>query len=241
MSSTDLNTATILSMLAKAIEETSESIISDSEATSLTHKIHSDSPWMMHIAKSMLDEDRPNKGEMLCSGFARPQRLVPVLVSDIFGLNKPGEMHLERVSRPVKVFFKRRKIKYRLLSVQFHLITSSGETVPNVPFEITPHYTVHPYQLLGPSKTGTVYAGASYLKGRTNAVSQEDGLVDFSRGFFTNGTSELPNGKLHLLIRSPNPKITPFLIENVCVRSKRIKIREDISEKEKREEMLLSS
>jgi len=50
--------------------------------------------------------------------------------------------------------------------------------------------------------------------------------VDFSKVFFTNSTSEVPSGKLHLLITSSDLCIAPFLLRDISVRSKRIRILE---------------
>jgi len=108
----------------------------------------------------------------------------------------------------------------------------TGPNPPSASFRIEPHYAVSPYQVLEVSKTGEWQTGASFLKGNTAVESGLEGIVDFSKVFFTNRTSELPHSKLHLLVISSDPRISPFLLRDICVRSKRVHVREDLEANE---------
>ena len=108
----------------------------------------------------------------------------------------------------------------------------AGPNPPSASFRIEPHYAVPPYQVLEPSKTGKWHTGTSFLKGNTAVESGLAGIVDFSKVFFTNRTSELPMSKLHLLVTSSDPRIAPFLLRDIGVRSKRVHIRADLEANE---------
>ena len=106
------------------------------ELAPLQDRLKSQSKWMLQIARSHLtEEERPAAG---------------LSVEEVLGLRGQWPYAMTLLSKPVRVYFKRRNIKYS----PYRLVLRVTGPALSASFHIVPHYAVPPYGVLEASKTG---------------------------------------------------------------------------------------
>jgi len=100
-------------------------------------------------------------------------------------------------------------------------------------FQLSVISAVSPFPPLIYTKTSNCHPDAHVLKGQTVSKMVTNGIVRFEGLCFTVGTADFPNGKVHLLVTCSDPRVAPFLVASISVRTKRVAVRQVVTRKEK--------